>query len=384
MATPKPPAFLVELFGELRARHFPLGYADLLAVRDAVGAGFGLSSPQDLAALCVALWAKSPSEADVIRTLFQRLEIETWDAGPADGPAAGPEPAATAQPGVGLIAAPLGTMPAPAPRIGGTASVPPLPVESSRRVVLAPQFPLTQRVVAQSFRRLRRPSRYGPATELDVGATVLKRSRSGLATPPVLVPRRRNRARLLLMIDRQGSMAPFEPYLRHLQEAIARYTTLEQVWVAHFHDCPVDRADATALSRLLRGLFPVLDPVLAGIGPDTEGTVFRDPELLDPLRLEDLLDEVTGGVGVVVISDAGALRGGYDVARLVASVAFARALRQRGHVVVWLNPVPQRDWATTSAAELARHVPMFPLDVGGLHGAVEVLRGRPVALERPA
>jgi hypothetical protein len=46
--------------------------------------------------------------------------------------------------------------------------------------------------------------------------------------------------------------------------------------------------------------------------------------------------------------------------------------------------MPQECWAGTSAALLARHVPMLPLDAAGLHRAVDVLRGRPIAVQRAA
>ncbi|KAB8319444.1 hypothetical protein SD81_011300 [Tolypothrix campylonemoides VB511288] len=39
---------------------------------------------------------------------------------------------------------------------------------SERRFIFVPQFPLTYREVAQAWRRLRRPVRVGPPTELDV------------------------------------------------------------------------------------------------------------------------------------------------------------------------------------------------------------------------
>jgi uncharacterized protein with von Willebrand factor type A (vWA) domain len=315
--------------------------------------------------------------------LFRRLDLEQWAVEEPSQPATIIEPETAPVLDLGYSNAPIATAPATT-RDVALPAVPPLPLRSSLRVVLAPQFPLSERVIAQSFRRLRRPSRYGPPVELDIEATIRERSRLGTVGPPVLVPRRRNRARLLLLVDRQGSMAPFEPYLRHLEQAITRKAALERVWVAHFHDCPVDGADASLMSRLPPGLFPVLDPVLSDIPADDTGTVFRDRGLLEPMPLADLLDEVGEGIGVAVISDAGAMRGGYDVMRQVATVAFAREIRRRGHAMVWLNPVPRAEWARTTAAELARHLPMFPLDVAGLHGAVEVLRGRPATLARPA
>ena len=74
-----------------------------------------------------------------------------------------------------------------------------LPVLPYRHVFL-PQYPVSFRAVAQAWRRLRWPVREGPATELDVDATVQRRCSLGVVSPPVLRPRRRNRAKLLLLV----------------------------------------------------------------------------------------------------------------------------------------------------------------------------------------
>ena len=384
-----PPGFVLAVFRELQARQLALGCDDLLALRQALGAGFGLASRDELVELCVTLWAKSPTEAAMVRMLFERRQLPDWAvlvgtaaAGPTGGPEAGaglpvPGPAGSSPQPAGAVEAPL--------TVARTkvAGVPRLPARPTRQFVLAPQFPLSSRAVAQTFRRLRQPVREGPATELDVDATTERRARTGLASPPVLVPRRRNRARLILLVDRQGSMSPFHPYLDHLRDAIVEDSKLDTVYEGYFHDSPVDRADPRVLARL-SGMFPTLDSVLASIRPSARGIVFGDPLLRKPVRLGRLLDDASDARGAVIVSDAGAARQSYDAERLVASVAFARELRRRNVALAWLNPVPREGWAGTTAAELARHVPMFALDGEGLHRAVDVLRGRPVALERPA
>ena len=80
---------------------------------------------------------------------------------------------------------------------------------------------------------------------------------------------------------------------------------------------------------------------------------------------------------VVVMSD------GYDTdppERLAGELA---RLKKRARRLVWLNPLPADTWAGSTAGELARHVPMFPMDRLGMYRAVDVLRGHPIALERP-
>lgn len=248
---------------------------------------------------------------------------------------------------------------------------------------MTPQFPLTRREIAQAWRRLRRPVRSGPPTELDVDATVARRSRFGVATPLVLVPPRRNTARLLLLIDRQGSMAPYHRYTEHVRDAIQSAGRLERVSLFYFHNVPAKGADRTPIESMPKGLSATFDAVISSIEPMAEGHVYEDPELVNPRPLRAVLDDLAPATAGVIMSDGGAARGTYSPVGLLDWIAFLKALRLRTASFVWLNPVPASDWVFTTAAELARHVPMFPLDRQGIDRAVNVLHGHPAVVERP-
>jgi len=384
----QPPAFVWKLFEQLRRRRLLLGLDDYVALHSALHAGFGLSSRKSLCDLCVTLWAKSTQEAEVIRALFEQTDLPEWERPSATDESTvmtGPvnDGREFQKPNEPFTAAER-QLP---PETAGVARLPALPSAadtiSDRRLVLVPQFPLTRREIAQAWRRLRRPIRSGPATELDVDATVDRRSRSGVATPLVLVPPRRNTARLVLLIDRQGSMAPYHRYTDHARDAIQGAGRLERVSVCYFHNVPVRGAHRGLLEPLTGELSPVLDAVLSSVKPLAKGHVYEDPELVTPRPLGAVLDEVDRWTAGVIISDAGAARGNYDRLRLLDSVAFLKALRLRTASYVWLNPVPTSDWPFTTAAQLARHAPMFSLDRQGIHRAVNVLRGHPAAVERP-
>jgi uncharacterized protein with von Willebrand factor type A (vWA) domain len=105
--------------------------------------------------------------------------------------------------------------------------------------------------------------------------------------------------------------------------------------------------------------------------------------MFSPHPVADVLDDREGGDAVVVISDAGAARGSYDVRRLLETVAFLKAMRARTTHYAWLNPMPRERWSGSTAAQVARHVPMFPLDARGMRSVVDALRGKVPALERP-
>lgn len=375
------PQFLTPLVAQLRRRALHIGVGDLCALRESLHSGFGLSSREDLRELCVHLWATSPDEADIIRAAFTRLgSLEDWAAA---GPAHDSMPPEDS-----------GEVTDQAPQteivqnagIGSKRGTPGTRAEaSSRGLVLAPQYPLTGREIAQIWRRLRSPVRSGPKSELDITATIRERTRRGVATPPVLVPRRRNAVRLLLLIDRHGSMTPFHGYVDHVTNAIRDAGRIDEVCMAYFHDLPGSAGDKSPLTALDDPFRQELDGIVHLISPMREGRVYEDPGLTKPNMLDAILVKEMPAPAIAVISDAGAARRQFDTVRLLGSLALVKALRQSGGGgLAWLNPAPRTWWAGTTAGQLARYVPMTDFSRQGLSHAVDALRGRPVPVEHPA
>lgn len=376
------PDAIAEVGRELRRLRLPLGVDDYDALRRALAAGFGWSSHEELCRLCVALWASSPEEAEIVRAAFSRSGLAKLGLGhPAEAvpditatdPAASPASQDAGHSGEQMPQViPVGDFPAVPPSIGAV----------DRTLVLVPQYPLTEREIAQAWRRLRRWLRSGPAVELDVAATLEQYSRSGIATPPVLVPRRRNTARLMLMIDRSGSMTPFHGYVDHVVEAIRNAGRIDDVRVVYFHDLPGGAADRSVLDRMDDPFRTDLDPILPLIEPMRDGSVYEDPGLTVPFQLGAMLEDLAEGTSTVIISDGGAARQRYDATRLLDTVALLKALRARAVTAMWLNPMPPDAWPCTTAAEVRRYIPMYPLTRQGLDRAIDGLRGRPVPVER--
>lgn len=368
-----------KLFQQLRRRGFQLGIDDYLALRDAVWAGFGLLSRDDLRDVCCLLWAKSPREREILTALFERLELPVWN---------------ILQQGAGQDTqqdtssdTPVETKTEVAPTSHIQGALPPISLDEKelpkRSFVLAPLLPLTHREIAQAWRRLRRLIHQGPLTEIDVEATVAQRSRSGVTTPIVLKPRLRNISRLLLLVDRQGSMAPFHRLCEELSMATWRTGKLEHVACYYFHNLPVESANEEVLEAVAGSFFPRLDSILAQIEPASGGYVYTDPGFFSPQPLEEVLHAHATDAAVVIVSDAGAARGYYNTSRLLDTIAFLKTLRTYTSYVVWLNPLPDERWKKSTAEQIARYVPMFLLARTGLYHAVNVLRGQPAAIERP-
>ncbi len=417
----EPPDWLWQLFKRLRLRQFPLGPNDWSELRQALRAGFGWSSRESLRALCCTLWAKSRRDEEILVALFEQLfplnedwQLPTQKSTPPNKTATSvnrdkmltvrdkmltvirstiqrlkrllykvlklvreretkkteskksSEELLQIQPQRGL----------PSISLAGIQF-------SKRSFVFVPQFPLTYREVAQAWRRLHRPVRIGPPVEIDIEGTVTRRSQIGVASPIVLKPKRRNLARLLLLVDRQGSMNPFHAFIEEICDAIQHSARLNEVTVYYFHNVPVEGADETVLDSLEQQMFPVMDSVLSLIKPLVEGYLYEDGDLLSPQPLKTVLEEYAKDMAVVLLSDGGAARGYYSELRLLDTLAFLKALRLYTWQYVWLNPLPSRYWSGTTAAQIARHLPMFSLERDGIHRAVNVLRGHQYIVEQP-
>jgi uncharacterized protein with von Willebrand factor type A (vWA) domain len=379
------PPFLMPIVGQLRRRRLAVGVSDVHDLRCALRAGFGLSSVDDLRELCVALWAKSPIEAQIVRAVFARADgLPDWNLQQESTTAAA---APTDSQQASTSATDLSVTTNPERPVVQTSSVHGLAREplqtgvTDRGLVLIPQYPLTSREVAQVWRHLRRPVRYGPAVELDIAATVSQWGNRGVATAPVVVPRRRNAVRLLLLIDRHGSMTPFHGYVDYVIAAIRDAGRIDYVQAVYCHDLPVAHADRSVLDDMPDPFRPDLDAVLPLIRPMRGGHVYDDPGLTAPRPLEDVTGGATSATAVLVVSDAGAARGQFDLLRLLDTVALLKALRVSSSGVAWLNPVPAPRWTRSTAGQVARYVPMFSFTRPGLYQAVEALRGRPTLVE---
>jgi uncharacterized protein len=366
------PPFLWDLFHRLRRRGFAIGPTDYEALRDALRAGFGWTSRPALQDLCNALWAKSRQEQEVLSALFEQLapDADDWQYSlerQESQPTGDDLPNQTQQ---DEQENPI----APTPKTEARGGLPPIRLTdvqvSERPFVFVPQFPLTYREVAQTWRRLRRPVRTGPAIELDITGTIARRSRLGVATTVVLQPRR------------QGSMDPFHRFCDEVCLAIQQAGRLEETALYYFHNVPAEGADDQVLEPLTGQLFPTLDPILGQIQPLLTGNLYTDASLLSPKSLVEVLATQAVGAAVVVLSDAGAARSRYRVSRLLDTIAFMKALRTYTPHYVWLNPLPKRYWGNSTAAQIARHVPMFALDREGIQQAVNVLRGQQSIIEK--
>ncbi|MCP4698522.1 MAG: VWA domain-containing protein [Gammaproteobacteria bacterium] len=221
------------------------------------------------------------------------------------------------------------------------------PLYQSVKYHMQPRLPVSKRNMAGSWRQFRRFERSGPALDLDVEATLQETAHNGFFLRPILKPRRRNRAELLLLLDRQGSMSVFNPIVNALVESIRRGGMLGRVHCCYFHDCP-------------------------------QKVLFTQANLTRPVAADEVLQHCARNSSVLIISDAGAARGDYDSERLEQTRDFLNRLEKATYLHAWLNPMPAPRWKNNTAEKIAQHTPMFPLGRDGLNDVINILRGQPV------
>jgi uncharacterized protein with von Willebrand factor type A (vWA) domain len=213
---------------------------------------------------------------------------------------------------------------------------------------------LDTRDMATALRRLRRLARDGAQTELDIDRTVDKTSREAGDITLVFGPERKNRLKLLLLVDVGGSMDPHAELCERLFSAAHAATHFKAFEARYFHNCVYDK-------------------------------VWSNMSLLQGEPTRDLLHRVDETWRLLIIGDAymhpyellqtgGAID--YRTNNAETGLVWLEKLRQRMPNSVWVNPEGPNIWDAPSARVIRGVFPMFRLSIDGLTDAFEVLRGR--------
>lgn len=359
--------FVLEgLFTHLVREGFGLSIRDYHDALRALRAGYGAGSRQNLLWLCQTLWARTNEEARLLNLLFRSFPFPSDEelrelggeggAPQAAGDADADKPGA---PGGGAGARDeRGRRPAEEPQLPAIQFSPPAQkkgigleralVEPARGEVfiLTPRPPVPLRALIIIWRRFRAAKREGPKVELDLDATVREQCRVGFLTAPVLVPARRNQARLVVLIDVSDSMLPWRDFHATVVDSLLK-GHLGRAAVYYFHNAVDD-------------------------------TLYERPTLTRPVRVERALKEHPNST-LMIFSDAGAARGFQRRGRFEETKEFLARVWPEWRPIVWMNPMPPHRWTNSPAGKISRlwNVRMLQLSEEGLVRAIDVLRGKP-------
>ncbi|MDE1995844.1 MAG: VWA domain-containing protein [Rhizobiaceae bacterium] len=210
---------------------------------------------------------------------------------------------------------------------------------------------LGTRNIKVALKRLRRWVREGAADELDLSGTIRSTAEHGYLDVQTR-PERRNAVKLLMFFDIGGSM---DDHVRVVEELFsAARAEFRHMEYFYFHNCLYEgvwkdnrrrRADITATTDLIR----------------TFGSDYR-----------------VVFVGDAAMSPYEIIHAGGSVEHWNKEAGEVWLNRMTGHFrkCVWLNPIPETQWAHTSSIAIIRRLVadrMYPLTLGGLEKATREL-----------
>jgi len=211
-------------------------------------------------------------------------------------------------------------------------------------------LPLLPRQIRQSWRFLRELHPEGHTSKINIPQTVKEVARKGFIETPCFEPGYVNKVHLTVMIDYDGSMVPFHQEVDILVR-LMRAEMGTRMETFYFYNLPSDRL------------------------------LFHNPAHTDVTKLEDWSREKIrhkGKFSLLIVSDAGAARGRLQPERIRQTHTWLRQLYPLTPKIAWINPVPSWRWAGSSAVHIARIVPMYEFSEIGLQHVVNVLRGKQI------
>lgn len=213
---------------------------------------------------------------------------------------------------------------------------------------------LDVRQIKVALKRLRQFVREGPEDELDIEETIDKTCREGGEIELVFRRERKNKVKVLLLMDSGGSMTPYSRLVSRLFSAAHQMSHFRDLKAYYFHNC------------IYQDLFKDI------YNSETEPTA-------------SLLQNLSADYKVILVGDAymapselfsvgGAID--YYYHNEIAGIEWLMRIADHFRRCVWLNPMPERAYFHHTISAVGKVFPMFPLTLDGLEDAVKKLMVR--------
>jgi uncharacterized protein len=349
------PHIIVEaLFTRIRRQpRFQLGVGELQAALDAISGGWGSQNETNLHQVLCLLWCHSRESRSDFETCWEELKkelntqsssmektiadnsgkVETSD---NDSQSIDDEESTTMEQSNSSKQSTTNNL--------GILLTQSPPLLTRNEEEIWSNLPVSRRSMAYGWRTLRRFKADGILDVVDVPKTINQVARQGFYVAPILQRRLVNHARLLLLIDREGSMVPFHRFNQDLVQTAQEDYDVESIQVAYFHNVPHEY-------------------------------VYEDERMVKPIELRLLLEWCDKETSVMIVGDAGAARGTRQLQRIKATTKALALIRSHTNMLAWLNPVPEERWEGTTAELLAYAVPMKAMTEDGFKRMINLVRG---------
>ncbi|MCP4500979.1 MAG: VWA domain-containing protein [Deltaproteobacteria bacterium] len=212
---------------------------------------------------------------------------------------------------------------------------------------------LDTRQMGAALRKLRRLARHEGPLELDIDATIDDCAKNGGEIDLIFAPEKKNRVKLLLLMDVGGTMDPHADLCERLFSAAHAATHFKAFKTYYFHNCVYEK-------------------------------LYTDMARFEGKLTADVLKEVDETWTLIVVGDA--WMSPYELTHVGGAVTYTHQNKKPGLRYMmdiadripkhaWLNPEGERVWHAQSIELIRRVFPMFELTLEGLSDAVEHLRG---------
>jgi len=197
-----------------------------------------------------------------------------------------------------------------------------------------------------AFRLLRELSRRLETCEeeLDIRGTIDQTCSRGGILDIRMQPPRKNRLKVMVLIDSGGSMKPYEELCSLLFQSLHKANTFSDLKIYYFHNC-------------------------------VDGELYEDPSI-DPnesVETEWVLRNISADYKVIFVGDA-------DMARYELETEWFERFREKYKKCIWLHPQEREEniaWMSESFIEIEKIFPMFRLSIDGLkEGMYKLMRER--------
>ena len=207
-------------------------------------------------------------------------------------------------------------------------------------------FPINQRTLTLLWRLLKTGGRKNHTNELDTTATVDSYVRNAGFLTPVYRHSMQYNPRLVVLIDHSPSMVAFHDFSKWMAGIAPLNTFSDLPSLLYFSNVP-------------------------------EGYLYEDQSHQKGYSIRHIRSSFEKKpLRILIISDAGAARGGRSRARIISTQRALLSVAPFTKSLVWVNPMPKHRWHASSAEDIAKMAPMLEASDAGMTHAINILRGK--------